>query len=173
MRLISILLMLTFSIMAYTQSANPKLEKAIQQFAKSYNDEDYAQIFSMYSSSMKTALPEKKTTDFLSGLKLQVGSMKTWEYSHISEGFSCYKTEFENHTLEVNLAVDDEGMLVGLLVNAYEVPMESQQSSSPKLEKAIQQFADSYNDEDYAQVFSMFSGSMKTALPENLSLIHI
>lgn len=124
MKLYLCFLLLVLPIMSYSQSVSPMLAKAKQQFVELYNQENFEGIFNMFSQEMKEALPLESTNGFLAGLKGQAGMIQTSEFSHEVNGFSCFKTQFENMLFALNLAVDDSGSIIGLMVNPYSPPME-------------------------------------------------
>lgn len=60
---------LMISISAFGQAETANSKKIADAFEEHYNAGDYEAIYNLYSSSMKEALSQYKTQNFLSGLK--------------------------------------------------------------------------------------------------------
>ena len=95
-------------------------EKVAVKFEKLYNAGKYDQIFELFSPQMKSALPIKKTTGFLSGLGSQAGKINSREFLKFEQGtYASYKTTFEKATLLLNISLDTKNEINGLLVKPY------------------------------------------------------
>ena len=104
---------------------NLELEKAankvvIEKVVKNYNNNDYNAIFSMFADVMKEALPIDKTTKFLKGLKSQAGNITNQEFKKYENGtYASYKTTFERGVFALNISIDDNSKINGLLVKPF------------------------------------------------------
>ena len=102
-----------------------ELEKAankvvIEKVVKNYNNNDYNAIFSMFADVMKEALPIDKTTKFLKGLKSQAGNITNQEFKKYENGtYASYKTTFERGVFALNISIDDNSKINGLLVKPF------------------------------------------------------
>lgn len=95
-------------------------KKAIENFQSNYNTENYEDIFNNFSSEMKQALPIDKTKQFLTGLKSQVGKIEKTEFIGYQQGtYAIYKTNFEKVVFAVNISLDSQNQINGLLIEPY------------------------------------------------------
>ena len=102
-----------------------ELEKAAnkvvtEKFVKNYNNNDYNAIFSMFADVMKEALPIDKITEFSKGLKSQAGNITNREFVKYENGtYASYKTTFERAVFVLNISIDDNSKINGLLVKPF------------------------------------------------------
>lgn len=108
----------------YAQSANYKT--AMDLFQTHYNSGNYEGIFNSFSPEMQNALPLENTKQFVSGLKLQFGTIENKKFSSYQETYAAYKTKFEKGLLTVNISLDDNNKINGLLIKPYEKQEEKQ-----------------------------------------------
>lgn len=95
--------------------------KAISmKFEEYYNAGQYQEIFDMFSSDMKAALPIKTTTNFLDGLKGNAGNITDRKFIKYDQTYASYKTNFERALFAVNISLDRNDKINGLLVKPYE-----------------------------------------------------
>ena len=107
-------------------SQNKKYNKIFNTFKENYNAGNYENIFTGFSTEMKTTLPIKKTKQFFNGLKLQNGNIKDSTFLNFeNESFAVYKTTFEKATLTVNISIDDVNLINGLYIKRYVEKKES------------------------------------------------
>lgn len=59
----------------YGQTEKKENKIVTENFVKSYNNDDFKTIFSMFAEVMQNALPVDNTIEFLSGLKGQAGNI--------------------------------------------------------------------------------------------------
>lgn len=101
-----------------TESLNSK--KVAEQFETFYNQNDYKNIFEMFSAETQKALPLEKITNFLSGLTSQAGKINKREFVKYQKGtFALYKTDFEKATLGLNISIDDNSKINGIFVKPF------------------------------------------------------
>ena len=79
---------------------------------------------------MKTYLPIEQTTDFLKGLNNQAGKITSREFIKYENGaYASYKTTFERTIFALNISIDKNSKINGLLVKPFK------ESNFPKLER--------------------------------------
>ena len=101
-----------------TESLNSK--KVAEQFETFYNQNDYKNIFEMFSAETQKALPLEKISEFLSGLNYQAGKINKREFVKYQKGtFILYKTDFEKATLGLNISIDDNSKINGIFVKPF------------------------------------------------------
>ncbi len=124
------LLTLLFPFLIFSQTEKENSKKVSAEFEKHYNAEEYQKIFELFSKEMKATLPLNKTTAFLKGLQTQAGKISKREFiRYKNQSYASYKTTFERAVFSLNLSVDQEGKINGLLVNPFK------ESNLPKLKR--------------------------------------
>jgi murein DD-endopeptidase MepM/ murein hydrolase activator NlpD len=99
------------------------------KFEKFYNTEQYDSVFSLFSKEMQGALTVKKTKEFLTNLNLQAGKMQKREFVKYESTYAIYKTQFDKTIFALNISIDNESKINGLLVNAFK------DESLPKIDR--------------------------------------
>jgi Peptidase family M23/Protein of unknown function (DUF3887) len=99
------------------------------KFEKFYNTEQYDSVFSLFSKKMQGALTVKKTKEFLTNLNLQAGKMQKREFVKYESTYAIYKTQFDKTIFALNISIDNESKINGLLVNAFK------DESLPKIDR--------------------------------------
>jgi len=96
-----------------------------------YNAANYDSIFAMFSDEMKKALPLDKTTQFFAGLNSQAGKITKRQFMKYQASYASYKTNFERALFSVNIAIDGNSKINGLLVKPFT------DESLPKMDRNI------------------------------------
>ena len=120
-----IILLLLFSLgkELHAQKETPESRETAAAFEKNYNEDQFREIFLMFSPEMKQALPEAKTIEFLSGLKSQAGNIVSREFlKYVNGSYASYKTKFERGTFLLNISVDGQSRINGLFIKPYQEP---------------------------------------------------
>jgi len=124
-----IILMCLLGLM-FSQTEKEISKKISAEFEKNYNSDEYQEIFKMFSDEMKTYLPIEQTTDFLKGLNNQAGKITSREFIKYENGaYASYKTTFERTIFALNISIDKNSKINGLLVKPFK------ESNLPKLER--------------------------------------
>ena len=101
-----------------TEKADNKV--VTEKFVENYNNDNYNGIFSMFADVMKEALPIDKTTEFLKGLKSQAGNITNQGFIKYENGtYASYKTTFERAVFALNISIDDNSKINGILVKPF------------------------------------------------------
>ncbi|HVI44005.1 MAG TPA: alpha/beta fold hydrolase [Chitinophaga sp.] len=95
---------------------------AAGKFMRYYNNNQADSLFSMYAASVKTALPLDKTTQMLSMMRSQFGSLKTLIPQTKAAAYTSFKGDFDKTTLTVILALNKDNQLEGLQFMPYSSP---------------------------------------------------
>lgn len=116
-----ILIVLTLVVnLSFGQTEKAENKIITEKFVEDYNNDNYDGIFSMFADVMKEALPIEKTTEFLKGLKSQAGHITNREFVKYENGtYASYKTTFENAVFALNISIDDNSRINGLLVKPF------------------------------------------------------
>ncbi|MDN5489152.1 MAG: DUF3887 domain-containing protein [Acinetobacter sp.] len=128
-RLFLILFTILISNSIFAQSENYKI--AMDNFINNYNADQYEKIYDVFSAEMKKTLPLEKTKQFFSGLKSQAGKIESKEFLSDQQGtYQSYKTKFEKMVLTVNISLDQENHIKGLIMKPNEVQKEINSSNT-------------------------------------------
>jgi len=99
--------------------------------SENYNADQYEKIYDEFSAEMKKTLPLEKTKQFFSGLKSQAGKIESKEFLSDQQGsYQSYKTKFEKMVLTVNISLDQENHINGLIMKPNEVQKEINSSNT-------------------------------------------
>jgi hypothetical protein len=90
----------------YTKVAN-RLKELI-------NAGDYAGIQTNFNKEMDAALPLDKLSEFFKGLTRQVGKIQKLGKPQPVGGAMVFPAEFEKDMLDMQIALDDRGLIAGL-----------------------------------------------------------
>ncbi len=116
--------------LVFCQTEKETSKKKSAEFEKHYNSNEYQEIFEMFSDEMKTSLPIEQTMDFFKGLKNQAGKITSREFIKYENGtYASYKTTFERAILALNISLDKNSKINGLLVKLFK------EGNLPKLER--------------------------------------
>jgi murein DD-endopeptidase MepM/ murein hydrolase activator NlpD len=123
-------IIITSPFLVLCQTEKEISKKISAEFEKNYNSDEYQEIFKMFSDEMKTYLPIEQTTDFLKGLNNQAGKITSREFIKYENGaYASYKTTFERTIFALNISIDKNSKINGLLVKPFK------ESNLPKLER--------------------------------------
>jgi len=116
-----IIILFVFGIkISYAQTENIANKTVTEDFINSYNNNDYKLIFSMFSAEMQEALPLNKTIGFLTDLKSKEGNIAHKEFiKYENRTYASYKTSFEYSILVLNISVDENLKINGLLIKPF------------------------------------------------------
>ena len=89
----------------------------------------FALLFLSFSLEMQNALPVDKTKEFLAGLKQQAGKITKREFVKYEQTYASYKTNFEKALFAINISVDNNSKINGLLIKPFK------ESNLPKIER--------------------------------------
>lgn len=130
MKKLNLLIILLIPILGFCQIEKTASKNIAATFQKLYNSNKYQEIFNHFSPEMKAALPLTQTTEFLNGLKNQAGKIEKMEFIAYENGtFAAYKTNFEKTVFSLNISLDNNSLINGLLVKPFE------ESTFPKLKR--------------------------------------
>lgn len=114
-----ILILTTFVNLSFGQTERTANKVVADSFEIHYNANNYEAIFLSFSTEMQNALPLDKTKQFLAGLKMQAGKITKRQFIQYEQTYASYKTNFERALFAVNISVDDNSKINGLLVKPF------------------------------------------------------
>lgn len=118
-KILVILLLTTTMKFAFAQTEKIANKTVADSFEMNYNAENFDAIFSSFSSEMQNALPLDKTKQFLTGLKTQAGKITNRQFVKYEQTYASYKTNFERALFAVNISVNSNSKINGLLVKPF------------------------------------------------------
>jgi pimeloyl-ACP methyl ester carboxylesterase len=110
---------LLLAIKALAQAEPVNYTAAITRFTQYYNHDQPDSIFSMFSAEMKTALPIENFKPTTAQLKSQYGNLIKTDFVRITQSLAVYKATFQNNTFLLNIALNAQNKLTGLLLSPY------------------------------------------------------
>jgi len=113
-----ITLLVTFRVLAQAEPAN--YTAALAKFKQYYNEGKPDSIFAMFSPEMKTALPLDNFKPTTLQLKSQYGELVKTDFVKYGESLAVYKATFKNSTFLLNLSLNAQNKLTGLLLSPYQ-----------------------------------------------------
>src|SRR6185369_1724988 len=88
--------------------------KVANQLKELINAGDYAGIQTKFNKDMGAALPLDKSSEFFNGLKEQMGKIQKLGKPQPAGEAMVFPTEFEKDTLDMQITLDDRGLIAGL-----------------------------------------------------------
>ena len=104
---------------AFSQVEKDNFKFASTKFVAFFNANNYDSIVAMFSPEMKTALPIEKFTQFSTGLKNQMGSIRKTRFVRFQQTTALYETIFDKGILGMNIVLNSSNKIAGLLFKPY------------------------------------------------------
>ena len=139
-------LLITIALMtvrALAQAEPANYVSALIKFKQFYNNNQVDSIFSMFSPEMKTALPLSSFKPTTEQLKAQYGDLVKTEFIKYGESLAVYKATFKNSVFLLNVSLNTQNKLTGLLLGPYQesavakTPVDPSITESPVLLKTF------------------------------------
>ncbi len=113
-----IVLLLTIKAIAQAEPAN--YTASITKFKQYYNHKQPDSIFyGMFSPEFKVALPLDKFKPTTEQLKSQYGDLVKTDFVKYGESLAIYKATFKNDVFLLNVSLNAQNKLTGLLLSPY------------------------------------------------------
>ncbi|WP_163325040.1 DUF3887 domain-containing protein [Draconibacterium mangrovi] len=120
MNRLCIIILILLPLVNFGQEEKEVSKKIANDFELLYNSDKYAELFELFSPEMKKDLPIERTIDFLKELKKQAGNIENREFiRYENKSFASYKTRFERALFSLNISVDKDDKINGLLVKPF------------------------------------------------------
>ena len=110
--------LLTVRALAQAEPAN--YVTVLTKFKQFYNNNQPDSIFSMFSPEMKAALPLSNFKPTTEQLKSQYGELLKTEFIKYGESLAVYKATFKNSIFLLNVSLNGQNKLTGLLLGPYQ-----------------------------------------------------
>ena len=114
------IVVLLFTIKALAQAEPPNYIAAITKFKQFYNHDQADSIFGMFSPEMKTALPLSNFKPTTQQLKTQYGDLVKTDFVKYGASLAVYKATFKNSVFLLNVSLNAQNKLTGLLLSPYQ-----------------------------------------------------
>jgi len=111
---------LFFTIKTLAQAEPAGYAAAMARFTQFYNHDKADSIFAMFSPEMKAALPLDKFKPTTEQLKSQYGSLVKTELVKFGGSLAVYKATFQNSVFLLNISLNGQNKLTGLLLSPYQ-----------------------------------------------------
>ena len=135
-------LIILVALHTFAQSEPTNYTSALTKFTRFYNNNQPDSIFSMFSQELKTALPLEKFKPTTLQLKSQLGNLVKTDFVKYSAPLAVYKATFQNSVFLLNLSLNAQNKLTGLLLSPNDQPASAQApdptiTESPVLVKTL------------------------------------
>ncbi|MFD0793560.1 alpha/beta fold hydrolase [Mucilaginibacter litoreus] len=126
--------LISFVLRSGAQTPPAGYVTAVNKFKQFYNAGQPDSIFNMFSPEMKASLPLEKFKPTTIQLKSQLGNLKKADFVKYSQPLVVYKASFENAVFLLNLSLNSQNKLTGLLLSPYveQSPVSFQMDASLK-----------------------------------------
>ena len=137
------IIVLFFTVKTFAQAEPANYTAALAKFKQYYNNNRPDSIFTMFSPEMKAALPLDNFRPTTLQLKSQYGDLVKTEFVKYGGSLAVYKATFKNSVFLLNLSVNAQNKLTGLLLSPYQesavakVAIDSSIKESPILLKTL------------------------------------
>lgn len=139
--------------------------KVATQLMEWINAGNYAAIQAKFNTDMGAALPLDKSTAFLSRLTQQVGKIQKLGEPHPAGEWMIFPTKFEKGTFDMQLALDDTGLIAGLAFRPQAATKSKPALPGDRYTKVANQLKELINAADYRGIQAKFNAEMGAALP--------
>jgi len=112
---------LLFKPHAATKAEPQKYKKVVNQLVKLINAGDYAGIQTNFNKVMDAALPLDKSSEFFKDLTQQAGKIQKLGEPQPVGGAVVFRAECEKDTLDMEITLDDRGLIAGLVFKPHVV----------------------------------------------------
>ena len=132
-RVAFLIVVLLFAIKALAQAEPANYTAALTKFKHYYNNNQPDSIFSMFSPEMKTALPLQNFKPTTIQLKSQYGELIKTDFVKYGNSLAVYKATFKNSIFLLNLSLNAQNKLTGLLLSPYTESIVPQTALDPSI----------------------------------------
>lgn len=119
--LVIVVLAAAFSVSLATGQETDPQTKLANQLVELINKGDYAGIQAMFNKTMDAALPLDKSSAFFNRLTQQLGQIKKLGKGRAGGGATVFPTEFEKGMLDLQIVLDNGGLIAGLAFKPHAV----------------------------------------------------
>tara|TARA_B100001939_G_scaffold346059_1_gene364000 strand:- start:1483 stop:2958 length:1476 start_codon:yes stop_codon:yes gene_type:complete len=102
-----IIILLFIPISMISQDNKDRAQILVDNFIKSYNNEEYNSVFKLFSSDLKKELPIIELTDFLQNLNSDAGKISNNEFIRFENNIWVYKLTFEKWISQYSFYVNE------------------------------------------------------------------
>ena len=127
------IIVLFFTLRAFAQAEPANYTAALARFKQFYNNNQPDSIFAMFSPEMKTALPLDKFKPTTEQLKAQYGELVKTDFVKYGESLAVYKATFKNEVFLLNVSLNAQNKLTGLLLGPYQETAAAKEVADPSV----------------------------------------
>jgi len=114
------ILAICFAVKSYAQTEPHSHSIAVNKFKQFYNNDQPDSIFTMFGPEMKAALPLDKFKTSTAQLRTQLGDLTQTDLLKYTEPLAVYKATFKNGIFSLNLSLNSQNKLTGLVLRPYQ-----------------------------------------------------
>jgi pimeloyl-ACP methyl ester carboxylesterase len=114
------IIVLLFTLKAFAQAEPANYITIVTKFKQFYNNNQPDSIFGMFSPEFKIALPLDKFKPTTEQLKSQYGELVKTDFVKYGGSLAVYKATFKNSVFLLNVSLNAQNKLTGLLLSPYQ-----------------------------------------------------
>ncbi len=114
-----LMFVLLIGLKALAQAEPANYSAVLTRFKQFYNNSQPDSIFAMFSPEFKAVLPLDKFKPTTLQLKAQYGELVQTDFVKYGESLAVYKATFKNSTFLLNISLNAQSKLTGLLLSPY------------------------------------------------------
>ncbi len=114
-----LMFVLLIGLKALAQAEPANYIAVLTRFKQFYNNSQPDSIFAMFSPEFKAVLPLDKFKPTTLQLKAQYGELVQTDFVKYGESLAVYKATFKNSTFLLNISLNAQSKLTGLLLSPY------------------------------------------------------
>jgi len=130
------IIVLFFTVKTFAQAEPANYTAALAKFKHYYNNNRPDSIFTMFSAEMKAALPLDNFRPTTLQLKSQYGDLVKTEFVKYGGSLAVYKATFKNSVFLLNLSVNAQNKLTGLLLSPYQESAVAKVAIDPSIKES-------------------------------------
>ncbi|TWR27443.1 alpha/beta fold hydrolase [Mucilaginibacter pallidiroseus] len=137
-RVFIMLMCLCVSASAWSQTPPAVYATVANKFKALYNNNQPDSIFAMFSPEMKASLPLDKFKPTTIQLKSQLGNLTQTDFVKYNAPLAIYKAVFEKATFLLNISLNAQNKLTGLILSPYVESTKSIEIDPSLIESPVQ-----------------------------------
>jgi len=127
----AVVLLITLRAAAQAEPAN--YADALSKFKRFYNNNQADSIFGMFSPELKAALPLDNFKLTTGQLKSQYGELVNTDFVKYGNALAIYKATFKNSIFLLNVSLNAQNKLTGLLLGPYQENAAAKEAADPSI----------------------------------------
>ena len=120
----AVVLLILFALPCFSFAQNENHLKAYQTFRYGFNTKNFDTIYKSFAPGMQKQEAFDNLKSFLTDLRFKFGPIETYEFLAFDDDskFASYRSDFDFSSYKVDISLDKNNLINGILVNQYKGP---------------------------------------------------